>query len=265
MEIIRKIVAPGHGTFTKPNPIYFAVHSTANPGATAANHVSYWSGSGKNYAVHLVSDWKEAYQCVEFDRICWQVGNGNKTCIGLEICEATNRTDFERGLEIARDVILQILNRYGWSVDKNVRSHKWFTENYGGSDHTDPIPYLKKWGWTWDKFIQYLKDGDEIVTPEQMQQIADKVWEKGLLNPSNNNWQPAGDMLRWSAVNTTAIKNELFNESDPTGRNSNSNMRNRIAWMAKKQEDQTKILNSIMEKLDKIETFLDSVGEDTEE
>lgn len=177
MTVIQKrIVAPGHGTFSKPNPIYFAVHSTANPGATALNHVNYWSKpkskqGGQEFAVHLVSDWKEAYQCVEFDRICWQVGNGNPTCIGLEICEATNRADFERGLAIARDVILQMLNRYGWTVDRNVRSHKWFTENYGGSDHIDPIPYFAKWGWTWDRFIQYLKEGDDM-TPEQSNQLA---------------------------------------------------------------------------------------------
>lgn len=206
VEIIRKIVAPGHGTFAPPNPIYFAVHSTAEPGASAYNHTVYWSRpkaqqGGKEYAVHLVSDWKEAYQCVEFDHVCWQVGNGNRTCIGLEICEATNQTDFIKGLEIARDVILQMLARYGWTVDKNVRSHKWFTENYGGSDHIDPIPYFQRFGWTWDKFISFLKEGEDVMTPEDIKKIADAVWSH-----DNHGWE------------AEQVYKEVTRTDDPTGR-----------------------------------------------
>lgn len=234
--IQKKIVSTGNGAlFSSPNPIYFAVHSTANPGASAANHVNYWTNNPR-YAVHLVSDWKEAYQCVDFKYRCNQVGNGNYTCIGLEICEATNRADFEKGLSIARDVILQVLSQRGWTVDKNVRSHKWFTENYGGSDHVDPIPYFQKWGWTWDKFINYLKEGDDMPTVED-------IW----------NFEQNGVKMRDriqgidTAANTAA--RELTDTADPTGRNSLANMRSRIAWMAKKQEDQGKLLTKIAEKL----------------
>lgn len=234
--IQKKIVSTGNGVlFSAPNPIYFAVHSTANPGASAANHVKFWTDFPRK-AVHLVSDWKEAYQCVDFKYRCNQVGNGNYTCIGLEICEATNRADFEKGLSIARDVILQVLSQRGWTVDKNVRSHKWFTENYGGSDHVDPIPYLQKWGWTWDKFINYLKEGDDMPTVED-------IW----------NFEQNGVKMRDriqgidTAANTAA--RELTDTADPTGRNSLANMRNRIAWMAKKQEDQGKLLAKIAEKL----------------
>lgn len=91
---------------------------------------------------------------------------------------------------------------------------------------------------------------DDEVTPEQIQDIANKVWEKGLLNPTTNGWQTAGDMLAWSAVNSTAIKTEVLDNSDPTGRDSIATMRYRIAWMAKKQEDQTAKLEEIEDKLD---------------
>ena len=76
MQIKEEIVNAGHGYL---NPSLFAVHSTANPGATARNHRDLWS-RGYDYAVHLTSDWTEAIHCVPYDRLCWQVGNGNGTC-----------------------------------------------------------------------------------------------------------------------------------------------------------------------------------------
>lgn len=224
MDIIKRIVAPGHGKFTPPNPIYFAVHSTANPGATAANHVTYWRNS-PDYAVHFVSDWTEAYQCVELSNKCWQVGNGNYTCIGLEICEpkGNDYDKFIRGLEIARSVILQTLNRYGWTVDGNVRSHKWFTENYGGSDHTDPIPYLKRFGWTWDKFVDYLKEGeDETMTPEQMKQLADVVWSH-----DNHGYQ-----VERTYDFAASTNKEVTRTDDPTGRGKLGTTHDRVNQLA---------------------------------
>ena len=146
--IEERIVAPGHGSLS---PSLFAVHSTANPGATAANHASLWSRE-PDYAVHLVSDWTQALHTVPYGALCWQVGNGNAACEGLEICEATNEDDFMAGIEIAASVVRQRLAAHGWGVD-SVRSHKWFTENYGGSDHTDPIPYFDRFGYSWEEFL----------------------------------------------------------------------------------------------------------------
>lgn len=97
VQIKEEIVNQGHGYLS---PSLFAVHSTANPGATARNHRDLWS-RGYDYAVHLTSDWKEAIHCVPYDRLCWQVGNGNTTCEGIEICEATNASDFWKGIDIA--------------------------------------------------------------------------------------------------------------------------------------------------------------------
>ena len=113
MSVIKeRIVNQGHGALT---PSYFCVHSTANPGATAANHASLWSRDYPN-AVHLVSDWTEALHCVPYDRLCWQVGNGNRYVEGLEICEATNQADFQRGIEIAAQAVRERLAAHGAST-----------------------------------------------------------------------------------------------------------------------------------------------------
>lgn len=160
-KIIEQIVAYGHGVLSSS---MFAVHSTANVGATALNHVNYWRNNPE-YAVHLVSDWNEAYHTVPYDALCYQVGNGNYLCEGLEICEATNEADFKKGIVLAQSVIRQRLDAHGWGVDV-VRSHKWFSETYGGSDHTDPIPYFDRWGYSWDQFISELSSGESNPATE---------------------------------------------------------------------------------------------------
>lgn len=152
VTIIEDIVNNGHGPL---RPTMFAVHSTANPGATARNHRSLWSRNYP-YAVHLVSDWKEAIHCVPYDRLCWQVGGGNATCEGLEICEATNKTDFGKGVRIAAGVVAQRLKAHGWNIGR-MHPHQWFSATYGGSDHTDPIPYFNRFGYTWAQFVSLVQ------------------------------------------------------------------------------------------------------------
>lgn len=162
VQIKEEIANWGHGYLA---PSMFAVHSTANPGATARNHRNLWAG-GWDYAVHLVSDWDEAIHCVPYGALCWQVGNGNATCEGLEICEATNANDFWRGIDIAADVVAQRLAAHGWGVDR-MHPHQWFAQVYGGSDHTDPIPYFSRFGYNWGAFTQLVQQKLNGETAEQ--------------------------------------------------------------------------------------------------
>lgn len=166
MVVIREdIVNNGHGALS---PSFLAVHSTANPGATAKNHRDLWS-RGWDYAVHYTSDWREAYHTVPDNRLCWQVGNGNPTCVGIEICEATDKADFDRGIQIAADVCAQILRKHGWGVDR-MHPHQWFSNVYGGSDHTDPYPYFARWGYSWNQFVALVKN--KLNNPTANQTVA---------------------------------------------------------------------------------------------
>ena len=163
MGIIQeRIVNQGHGPLI---PSYFCVHSTANPGATAANHASLWSDYPN--AVHLVSDWTEALHCVPYDRLCWQVGNGNRYVEGLEICEATNQADFQRGIEIAAQVVSERLAAHGWGIDRLI-CHNEASARWGGSDHIDPIPYFAKWGYSWEQFKQLVDKGGTGVSSQDL-------------------------------------------------------------------------------------------------
>lgn len=168
--IEERIVAQGHGPLS---PSFFCVHSTANVGATAENHASLWSRQ-PDYAVHLVSDWTKCLHTVPYDRLCWQVGNGNAYVEGIEICEADNREDFERGMRIAAQAVAERLAAHGWGTDRLI-THKQAAERWGGSDHTDPIPYLKRWGWTWQDFVN-LVEGSDMITDEDIERIWQYRW-----------------------------------------------------------------------------------------
>lgn len=149
----------GHGTIS---PSYLVVHSTANPGATAANHRDYWNRIGNNNSMaHWVIDWTgTCYQMAQSNRLVWHVGNGNRYSVGIEICEATNRADFDRGYDEAAKWCADFLASRGWGVDRMV-SHNEARSIWGGTDHTDPVPYFTRWGRSWSDFesrVQWYLD-----------------------------------------------------------------------------------------------------------
>lgn len=157
--IIENIVASGHGAL---NAQYLCVHSTANPGATARNHASYWSGN-PDYAVHLVSDWNECLHCVPYDAMCWQVGNGNAYVEGIEICEAFDKPTFDMGIEVAAQACAERLAAHGWGTDRLI-THDIARTMWGGTDHTDPTPYFSQFGYTFDEFKARVS---ELMQPAQ--------------------------------------------------------------------------------------------------
>ena len=256
VAIKREIVNPGHGYLA---PFLLAVHSTANPGATARNHRDLWS-RGYDYAVHLTSDWTEAIQCVEYDRLCWQVGNGNSTCIGIEICEATNAADFQRGFEIAAQVCAQVLIQRGWNTSV-MHPHLWFSQNYGGSDHVDPFPYFARFGRTWDDFVrltqQYINGGGIMaISDSDARKIAKFVWEYGVhgvqardrLRGSDTAANNVNGMLtknnewKWLTNRVYRLADLFFNRTDAAGsgmvddngKEVKRNLYDRIVWCDKR-------------------------------
>lgn len=148
MRIIESIVSQGHGSL---QPSFFVIHETANPGATALNHVNYWRNNPTN-AVHYVGDWTgDVYHCVPDNRLCWQVGGGNAYVLGIELCHATNAADFKKVWDLGVEFSAHILKTRGWGIDRLI-SHDECRLRWGGTDHTDPIGYFKKFGKTWAEF-----------------------------------------------------------------------------------------------------------------
>lgn len=152
------IIASGHGTIT---PQYLVIHSTANPGATAWNHVQYWQRMGNNSTMaQWVCDWTDdgtVYQVAPGNSLVWHVGNGNGVSVGLEICEGTTQAQADKAIDTAAQWAAYYLNEQGWGIDRMV-SHDEARILWGGTDHVDPNPYFKRWGYTWQGFENKVAD-----------------------------------------------------------------------------------------------------------
>ncbi len=161
------VVAYGHGY---NDAGYLVVHETANPGASAANHVSYWSNN-PDYAVHYVMelDGSVVYHTVPDWALAWHVGNGNYATVGIELAHATNADDFATQWREAVAWCGDYLYSRGWGVDRML-SHDECRWIWGGTDHTDPTGYFAEYGHTWSEFEAavetYMRTGQaDVIEP----------------------------------------------------------------------------------------------------
>lgn len=146
-----QIITSGHGSIS---PSYLVIHETANPGATAANHVNYWR-KNPAYATHYVMDLDGSvvYHTMADNRKAWHVGGGNSLTVGIELCHATNQADFNRQWNEAVKWAGDYLNAKGWGINR-LMSHNECRLTWGGTDHTDPVGYFNQYGKSWSQFEQ---------------------------------------------------------------------------------------------------------------
>ena len=148
---IKDIVSTGHGSL---GASYLVIHDTDDYGATASQLMSYWSSGNTPYVVHYTMDvdGSVVYQAMEEDRKAWQVGYGNPYVVGIELCYATNQSDFDAQWEQATQWAADFLKSHGWGIDRMI-SHHMASVRWGGSDHTDPDWYFERYGKSWSQFV----------------------------------------------------------------------------------------------------------------
>lgn len=164
-EQVEQVVNDGHGYC---DPSYLVIHETANPGASAYNHVLLYS-RGYSYAVQYVMelDGSKVYHTMYDNRKAWAVGNGNSRCVNIELAHATNQADFNAQWEQAVRWAGDYLNKRGWGIDQMI-SHNQARLNWGGTDHTDPLEYFMDYGKSWNQFkaevAEYMATGEHSGT-----------------------------------------------------------------------------------------------------
>lgn len=148
-ETITTYCNNGHGYLSAD---YLCIHETANPGASAKNHNSLYS-RGYKYAVHYVMelDGSTVYHCMKDNRKSWSVGNGNSHVISIELCHATNKSQFNAQWEQAVQWAADYLRSKSWGIDRLI-SHNDARLKWGGTDHTDPNSYFSSYGKSWAQF-----------------------------------------------------------------------------------------------------------------
>lgn len=172
MEIVEDYVFPQGRGYNWPE--YLIIHETANPGATALNHVNYWASGNQHGEAHYVTDWTGiVYHTTPDDRATWNVGgNANSWTVGIELCHATNQADFEKVWRTGVEFAAWYLNSQGWGIDRMMShdqaNHTWATF----SDHSDPIGYFEEFGKSWDQFVDEVEremEGEQdMATPEEV-------------------------------------------------------------------------------------------------
>jgi N-acetylmuramoyl-L-alanine amidase len=131
-----------HGRLVKRTmrPQYITIHSTANRGASAYNHAQLLQRKGirsRNNPRFGRSGWVTWHYSVD-DRGAWQHllaseqgdhadygGPGDRSSIGVEICEFRNKTQQAQAIDNAARLTASLANRYGISSSRIVPHHHW--------------------------------------------------------------------------------------------------------------------------------------------
>ncbi|MGE7873818.1 N-acetylmuramoyl-L-alanine amidase [Bacillus paramycoides] len=122
-------------------------HSTATPEAPAINIQKYESRTWRSAFVHYAVDWGETIQIADTKYIAYGAGPGaNKRFVHVELCETANYEKFKRSYEKYVRLLAKILKDNGLSVEKGLWTHYDVTKYLGGTDHEDPLDYLRSHG-----------------------------------------------------------------------------------------------------------------------
>jgi N-acetylmuramoyl-L-alanine amidase CwlA len=106
------------------------IHNTGNPSSTAANERT-WLTNPTNLrqaSFHIAVDEREAVECIPLNENAWHAGDGssaksgNRTSIGIEICESGN---YAKTLDNAATLVASMLKERGWGVDRLRRHFDW--------------------------------------------------------------------------------------------------------------------------------------------
>lgn len=141
-------------------------HSTANPNTSAKNNAIYEKRTWNNAYVHFIVDDTGIYQVGEPGYVAWGCGPiGNYLApVQIELCEFTDKAKARRAYERYVALIKWAIKKYGCERSLNsanrksgVKTHSWVSQHLGGTDHTDPVQYLKSIGVSMAQFEKDIK------------------------------------------------------------------------------------------------------------
>jgi N-acetylmuramoyl-L-alanine amidase CwlA len=155
VNIIKDLVPESKYSIKCPysmKPTRIVVHNTAN-NASARNEIAYMKRNDNTVSFHYAVDDKEVVQGIPENRNSWNAGDGsngkgNREGISIEICYSLSGGDkFIKAEQNAVDLIVDILKRYNWGIDK-VTKHQDYNGKYCPHRTLDM-------GWT--RFINMIK------------------------------------------------------------------------------------------------------------
>lgn len=163
-------------------PIGIVLHETATPGATAQNEFLYFNGGDRGASAHGFVDWNSYIQTIPYDEVAWHAGyTANHKYIGIEMCHATNKADFDKVWDNTVEIVVDLINKCGFSINE-LTTHNAVSLRWGETDHTDPIGYFKKFGKTFEDFkndvIAHMNGGLTMTQYEELKDEIEKIREQ---------------------------------------------------------------------------------------
>lgn len=153
-----------------PKVVAFVIHYTANPGANAKNHQSYFDGSdggGGRYAgAHIFVDKDEAVEIIPLNEVAYHAndksprlsylgGNANFSTIGIEMCIEKNGTFHKDTVDRTVQVVQKLHKTY---PNAKVIRH------YDVTGKNCPKPYVEDTG-AWKAFLAKIGGGKAEHSP----------------------------------------------------------------------------------------------------
>ena len=172
MKIVKNLVPESKYSIKCPysmKPTRIVVHNTAND-ASAENEVAYMVRNNNQVSFHYAVDDKQVVQGIPENRNAWHAGDGskgkgNREGISIEICYSkSGGSKFTKAEANAVELIVDILKRYGWGIDK-VTKHQDYSKKYCPHRTLDM---------GWDRFIKMV---DKKLNPTTTVYRVRKTWK----------------------------------------------------------------------------------------
>ena len=160
---------------------YIVVHYTGT-NASAHNNLLYFSRNSTGASAHYFIDTDGTIcQSVSEDSIAWHCGNWSRNCHSIGIENVSSGEDFTDAQKASlRDLVLDIMNRYGISADHVIR-------HYDVTGKLCPASYVDSS--KWDELHAYITGGSASApsTPEPSEPShSDSGDYVGSCNPSES-------------------------------------------------------------------------------
>lgn len=173
------------------------IHATDNPRSTAEGEAQYATHRADETSAHFYVDDHNAVQALRVDHIAWgALWHGNQISVQFELCGLSNHLS-DATMRQAAPLVAEVCRRYGIPVRKISASQvrngvrgicghaditAAFPEDHG--THTDPGP-----DFPWGRFIDYVREGDDVTKSEFMSWLKDPDFRKALCDAV---WQTDG-------------------------------------------------------------------------
>ncbi len=151
-------------------------HESGNANNTGANslynEVAYMTRNWQNaFVTHWVGSGGKVIQLAPTGRQSWGAGSpaNSRAYAQVELARTKDKATFQKDYKSYVNLLRQLANQAGIPIEldsgsnRGIKTHRWITYNWGGTDHIDPYSYLASWGITEAQFKHDIKNGIQSV------------------------------------------------------------------------------------------------------